>query len=230
MPCQVSQPFGDMPVPEAWRNPLTDTAGDTSGSVAVATESLEQPRAIRRPATRWSVLGRLALGAAFAASAYITYQRGGTTANVEDITHFEAYGDRCAAVGMTHDQPGFVLIAAMPREDFRLWADLRENAAAGAWTVLQIGTARQQWNKRLRGPLAITIDEHGTVRSEPLDWSLAQLQQAADAMDCNKHLKTCGVPTEDLSGFLATSKTHRTPKIFKDFFAAYARGEHERNN
>lgn len=185
------------------------------GGVPSVTEAA--PPAMCGSRTFW----RLTSAVVLLTVAYVAYERVGTIANADRITHLQSFGDEAVAIGLTDDQPGFVLLARLPASQMSVEAAMRSNWLTGQQTHVRIHTPAGTTNIRLRRPQAIMVHEDGTVIKVPVPWTLAefgQLLHAADcASECREHLHRCGQPLEDIAHTLATWPEERVPGLLREF-------------
>ncbi len=160
----------------------------------------------------------------------VVFQRYGTVANATIVETTRNLDGGFLAVGMTEEQPGFILVSALDQKDVTIHTQQAINTLTGAHTNVYVDTTTQHWKARLRKPLVITIDDNGRIQSSTVDWSLHTFHLLQDAVDCShqtprtgegspKH-KRCGVPFLDLKERVAKWPTDSVPHCLSEFLAS----------
>lgn len=156
---------------------------------------------------------------------YVAFQRVGTTANVETVTHFENYAGGFVAVGMTKRQPGFVMLSALEKADVTVTADMIGNRLAGKHSILSVSTPKQTWRHRLRGPQVVLVNTDGTIASAPVDWEHDDFERITEALDCERaagrRARGCGQAFADLRDVLSHLRDKPVPAACGAFFERY---------
>jgi len=166
----------------------------------------------------------LAVLAAFVVvGGFIAFQRIGTRANVDSVEFTRNLRGGFMAIGMTEDQPGFLLLSALDRKNVTIVADRYTNLLAGTHTRLRVTTAGATWTRRLRDPVVITIDDAGRIQAETVDWTSYTFQTLAKIGDCGRHAppieKHCGAPFLDLEAHIAGWPPATIPRHLRAFLA-----------
>ncbi|RJP33586.1 MAG: hypothetical protein C4547_12075 [Phycisphaerales bacterium] len=156
-----------------------------------------------------------------AAAAYVLYQRVGTRANADRVFSFESLRDDTVKIGLTDEQPGFVLLGRLPESLVSIDAQVRSNWLTGRQTFLRIATPTDHVGLRLRGPLAVLVQRDGSIASTAIPWSredFAALLHTADcATDCVQHKHRCGQPLTEIARTLAQWPADRVPPLLRTF-------------
>lgn len=160
-------------------------------------------------------------------AAYAVFQRVGTTANADRVEFTQNYAGGFLAVGLTDDQPGFVVLSALDRAKVEIEADQVVNRVAGTHTVASVQTSQSAWSQRLRGPQVVMIDETGQVTASSVDWTADEFSVLRDAADCEhadgRKVLRCGAPFTDLFEALAPWPDTRVPGPVRAFLTQYSR-------
>lgn len=166
---------------------------------------------------------RVIAGIVLVAAAYILYERLGTSANADQITHFQSYADAAVAIGMTDDQPGFVLLSKLPASQVTVTAAMHSNWLTGPRTTVSVRTPLGTSRIRLRAPQAIMVQDDGTVTTASVPWtddSFGRLLHAADcSSQCSEHVHRCGQPLEGIARTLASWPPESVPRPLQLFMA-----------
>jgi hypothetical protein len=164
---------------------------------------------------------RVMIGLTLITTAYVLYERVSTSANADRITHLQSYGDEMVAIGMTENQPGFVLLARLPSSQVSVEADMRSNWLTGQQTLVSVHTPAGTTSIRLRDPQAIMVHEDGTVIKTRVPWTLDEFGRLLHAADCasggREHQHRCGHPFEDVAHALASWPEQRVPASLREF-------------
>ncbi|GIK17825.1 MAG: hypothetical protein BroJett003_27890 [Planctomycetota bacterium] len=158
-----------------------------------------------------------------AAGGYALYERLGTRANADQVIRFESYGDDAVAIGLTDQQPGFVLLSHLPASRVMVDAQVATNWLTGKHTILSVRTPDRNERIRLRAPLAILVPENGTILAVNVEWSHADFQSLVHAADCESgceaHPHRCGQPLAEIASALANWPVDRVPQAIREFVA-----------
>ncbi|MFQ5462166.1 MAG: hypothetical protein ACE5E5_06010 [Phycisphaerae bacterium] len=165
------------------------------------------------------------------AGSYAGYQRWGTVANADTVEYTQNFGGGFLAIGMTQDQPGFVLLSGLDREKVEVRADQTRNRLAGTHTTIEIQTPRASLSVRLRGPEVLLVTENGHITRHGVDWTVDDFNALRAAVDCATHETAeakhrCGQPFTDLHEALAAWPQRRIPQRVRAFLAPFR--EHRR--
>lgn len=186
-------------------------------AAAAATREVGRPRMV-------SILAALALSAA---GSYVLYQRIGTTAQANVVEFTPNLAGGFLAVGMTDEDPGFIVLSALDHESVEVNAEHYTNAVAGDCTVVDIRTPQTTWHRRLRMPMIVLVDDHGSAESFPVHWSLAEFALIRDGADCGHadhgHRHRCGAPFADLFDIVSDERLSSVPAGVRRFLTPYAR-------
>ncbi|MCH7704829.1 MAG: hypothetical protein IIB61_06935 [Planctomycetes bacterium] len=198
-----------------------DQADRRGVTVDVGRES--RPKRARRG---WAIPIAL-VSASLLAAVYAAYQRIGTIANVDLLEYTANKAGGFLAVGMTTDEPGIVVFSAMDNGKVDVNADRFMNQLAGTYTVVTVETGRAQWRKRLRGPLVVMIDGHGTISAYPVQWTIVDFDLIKRALKCGEFSgpsrRPCGFPFVDLHDELEKWSLAWVPDPVRKFLATYGR-------
>lgn len=160
------------------------------------------------------------------AAGYAGYQRIGTTANAGLIEFTPNLAGGFLALGMTEDQPGFVLLSAMDRDKVEVTAVKRSSPLGGSHTILDVSTSRGALSARLRGPEVLLVSKCGAVESLRVDWSFQDFQKLKAAADCSHEAsvkkKRCGAPFTDLHEAMVAWPASRVPDRVRAFLKPFA--------
>lgn len=188
-------------------------------------DDVPPPVAGAKPTRFGSRTFRLLTGAiVFTAAGYVGYERFGTRANADRISHLESYGDEAVAIGLTDEQPGFLLLARLSPRRVSVDAVIQSNWLTGRQTLVQVHTPLGATAIRLRRPQVIMVREDGTVDSASVRWTLAEFDQLVHAADCatncRDHPHRCGQPLDDVGDALATWPMDLVPQSLREFLKA----------
>jgi hypothetical protein len=158
-------------------------------------------------ASRKSSLPAIIVAIALLAGGYIAYQRVGTRANANVIEFNPNIAGGFLAVGMTDEEPGFILLSTLHQDRVTVDAEQYENALSGTYTTLEITTPTGQTRLRLRDPEIIVIDESGEPRAFSVEWTLSDFHAVSSAVSsavaCEDHNDHAGQPVPCGQPFLA---------------------------
>jgi hypothetical protein len=156
---------------------------------------------------------------------YAAYGRVGTTANADSVEHTQNLAGGFLTVGMTKDQPGFMVLSELDQKKVDVKATQVVNQVAGTHTVVEVETPRDTARIRLRGPQVILISEEGALERHEVDWTVAEFNALREAADCSheaaikKH--RCGAPFTDLQEALAKWPAGRVPERLRSFLEPF---------
>lgn len=150
------------------------------------------------------------------------YQRIGTSANADFIEFTQNLSGGFLAIGMSEDQPGFVVFSSLDPKEVDLVAQQSSNLVTGTYTTLHIDHHGSHWKKRLRGPIVAILKPDGLVEDFQVDWSVEDFRRMRSACDCEhqthtKKVQRCGMPFDDISDVLATWPSRRVPDLVRRF-------------
>lgn len=182
------------------------------------------------PATRRRGIGRTTTIAVVLAivlgGAFVGYQRIGTVANADLVEYTQNLAGGFLAIGMTDDQPGFVIFSERDREEVVVESDLVVNWAAGNHTVVRITTSGDGSTLRLRRPVVVLVSGDGTLAAREVDLTFEEFVGMRQAADCSFEeavaRKRCGAPFADVGEYLATFDPVRIPAPVRSFLARHA--------
>ncbi len=189
------------------------------------TQLAKQPGAHRRLFRPRVVVIEIVIGLTIAFG-YVAYERIGTIANVDLIEFTRNVTGGFLAIGMTDDQPGFIVISGRDREETEVRAELVNNRIAGDHTVVTLSAGSNLWRHRLRGPAVVIVGEDGAVCAKSVDWSREEFVEIQEAVDCEvvegKSRVRCGRPFADLAELFSTWKPGRVPGGVRMFLEPFA--------
>ena len=166
----------------------------------------------------------LALSIAFA-GAYAAYHRIGTVANADTVEYTPNLFGGFLAVGMTKDQPGFIVLSALDQDKIEVSATQTTNRLARTRTVVDVGTLRGTTRTRLRRPQVILVTKEGTIEKRAVDWTADEFNALRSAADCSYEAATkkrrCGAPFTDLQEAFADWPPERVPDRVLAFLAPF---------
>lgn len=149
------------------------------------------------------------------AGAYTAFQRIGTTANANAVEYTRNLAGGFLAVGMTDEQPGFIVLSALDQDKVDVSAAQTKNRLAGTHTVVDVQTPRGKTCSRLRGPQVILVSEDGAVEKHAVQWTVDEFNTLREAADCSHEAsmkkRRCGAPFTDLQEALANWQRERVP-------------------
>ncbi len=193
-------------------------AVDEAGVVAPAAVCQTRPRR-RRPIPVTLLLSVIAL------TAYAAYERLGTTANADSVEFTRNLASGFLAIGMTEDQPGFMVLSALGREKVEVNATQVVNRVAGTHTVVEVQTPHDTTRLRLRGPQVILVSVDGAIERHDVAWTVAEFNALREAADCSHQAavrkQRCGAPFTDLQEALVRWPSARVPERVRAFLAPF---------
>lgn len=180
----------------------------------------------RRTRTRrWRPVPVTLVLSVVAIMAYAAYGRLGTTANADTVEFTQNLAGGFLAIGMSEDQPGFMVLSALDREEVKVTTTLAFSRVAGTRTVVEVGTAREAMLVRLRGPQVILVSEDGAIVRHDVAWTVDEFDALREAADCSheaaikKH--RCGRPFADLQEALTRWPGERVPARVRAFLEPF---------
>lgn len=198
--------------------PTAETPNDVIEAVEPTHEVTRQQVARQRRISPITLT--LVLSIAFAV-VYTAFQRIGTTANADSVEYTQNLAGGFLAVGMTKDQPGFIVLSALDQEQVEVSAAQTKNSLAGTHTVVAIQTPQATTSVRLRGPQVILVSEQGDVEGYNIDWTVEEFNTLREAADCSHEAATkkhrCGTPFTDLQEAFAKWPKERVPEEVRAF-------------
>ena len=141
------------------------------------------------------------------AGAHTALQRIGTTANADTVEYTPNLAGGYFALGMTDDQPGFIVLSALDRNEVGVNAVQNKKTLAGSHTIVEVQTPRAMTRIRLRGPQVVLVTEVGVVEQFAIDWTVEEFRALRRATDCSHG---------------AAMKKHRRGAPFADLHEAFA--------
>lgn len=106
----------------------------------------------RRYPHRWRPIPVTLFVSVIGMTVYATYERLGTTANADSVELTDNLAGGFLAIGMTEDQPGFMMLSALDHEKVEVNAVQAANRVSGTHTLVEVRTPRGMTDIRLRGP------------------------------------------------------------------------------
>lgn len=152
---------------------------------------------------------------------YVAFQRIGTTANADTVEYTQNLAGGFLAVGMTEDQPGFIVLSALDQKHVEVNAAQTKNRLTGTHTIVEIETPNGTTRTRLRGPQVILVSEDGAVEKHAVRWTIDEFNFLRETADCSheaaikKH--RCGAPFTDLQEAFARWPGERVPDEVRAF-------------
>ena len=159
------------------------------------------------------------------AGAYAAFQRVGTTANADSVEYTQNFAGGFLAVGITADQPGFIMLSALDPEKVEVHAVQTINRLAGTHTVIEVQTPLRAQSIRLRGPQVILVTEQGSIEGYDVDWTVEEFNALRKAADCSHEAAVkkhrCGAPFTDLQEAFAKWPRKRVPQRVRAFLEPF---------
>ena len=174
---------------------------------------------------RWQPIPVTLFASVIGMMAYAAYERIRTTANADTVEFTQNLAGGFLAIGMTANQPGFMVLSALDQEKVEVNATQVVNHVAGTHTVVKVQTPRDTTSIRLRGPQVILVSEDGAVGRHDVAWMVTEFNALREAADCSheaaikKH--RCGAPFTDLQESLARWPGKRVPEGVHAFLAPF---------
>lgn len=169
------------------------------------------------------------MGSIVIAAGYAAFQRIGTTANANAVEYTQNLAGGFLAVGMTENQPGFIVLSALDQEKASVIATQSKSQIGGAYTIVDIETPMGMVQTRLRGPQVILVTERGDVENYDVDWNVGEFNILRQAADCSHQAalqkRRCGTPFIDLRDTLATWPRNRVPDRVRTFLSTVTPSE-----
>jgi len=154
-------------------------------------------------------------------TAYAAYERLGTTADADSVEFTQNLVGGFLAIGMTEDQPGFMVLSALDHEKVEVSAVQAVNRLAGTHTLIEVRTPLGMANIRLRGPEVILVSEDGVVERHNVGWTMTEFTALRKAVDCSHEAAAkkhrCGAPFADLYDLVATGQVSNVPGDMRSF-------------
>ena len=159
------------------------------------------------------------------AGAYAAFERIGTTANADVVEYTRNLAGGFLAVGMTEDQPGFIVLSALDQDKVEVNAARKKNHLTGTYTVIDIQTPQGLTQNRLRGPQVILVTEEGSVEEFNVDWTVKEFNALRESADCSHEAAVkkhrCGAPFTDLQEAFAKWPDESVPDRVRAFLEPY---------
>ena len=186
--------------------------------------SVEPPREVTRR-RRISPITKTLIASIVFAGAYAAFERIGTTANADSVEYTQNLAGGFLAVGMTEDQPGFMVLSVLDQKKVEVNAVQTINHVAGTHTVVELQTPRGMTRTRLRGPQVILVSEDGVVETHRVRWTVDEFQSLREAADCSHEAAVkkhrCGAPFTDLQEAFAKWPRERVPDRVRAFLEPF---------
>jgi len=158
---------------------------------------------------------------------HAAYVRVGTSANADTVEFTQNLAGGFLAIGMTEDQPGFMVLSALEEGLVDVNAVQAVSRIAGARTVVKVRTPRGTANIRLRGPEVILVSDDGAVERHDVAWTVAEFNSLREAADCSHEAAVekhrCGAPFADLRDVMSAGKIEGVPDAMQRFLNRYTR-------
>lgn len=151
---------------------------------------------------------------------YVIFQGMTVRANVDLIEYLTNYGGGFLAIGMTENQPGFIVLSELDRKEVEIHAgrDLLRTR-----TTASVSTSADQWSAGLRNPHVLLVTKTGMIEAMRVDWSFDDFKKLSEATDCAHGTGgRCGAPLADVQELLATWPKRRVPISLQLFLSRYA--------
>lgn len=159
------------------------------------------------------------------AGAYAAYQRIGTIANANTVEYTRNLAGGFLAVGMTEDQPGFIVLSSLDQDKVDVSAAQTKNHLAGTHTVVEIQSLPGITRMRLRSPQVILVTEQGAIEKYNVDWTFNEFNILREAADCSHEAAVkkhrCGQPFTDIQETLAGWPGQRVPDRVRNFLVPF---------
>lgn len=152
-------------------------------------------------------------------AAYVIFQGMTVRANVDLIEYLTNYGGGFLAIGMTQDQPGFIVLSKLDRKEVEIHAG---RDVLRTRTTASVSTSADQWSAGLRNPHVLLVTKTGMIEAIPVDWSFDDFKKLSEATDCAHGTGgRCGAPIADVQELLATWPKRRVPIPLQLFLSHY---------
>jgi len=152
---------------------------------------------------------------------YAAYERLGTTANADSVEFTDNLAGGFLAIGMTENQPGFMVLSALDHEKVEVNAVQAANHVAGTHTLVEVQTPRGTTSIRLRGPEVILVSEDGAIERHDVAWTAPEFNAMRKAADCSHEAAVkkhrCGAPFADLHELVAAGQLTNVPGDMRSF-------------
>lgn len=187
-------------------------------------EPVVNPHEVTRP-RRMSPITQTLVASIVLAGAYAAFQRIGTTANADSVEYTRNLAGGFLVIGMTEDQPGFIVLSALDQNRVDVNAVQTKNRLTGTHTVVELQTPSGTTRTRLRGPQVILVSEAGAVERHDVDWTVAEFDALRQAADCSHQAAVkkhrCGAPFTDLQEAFAKWPGDRVPDRVRVFLEPF---------
>ena len=174
---------------------------------------------------RWRPIPVTLIASIIGMMAYAAYERIGTTANADIVEFTQNLASGFLAIGMTANQPGFMVLSALDQEKVGVSATQVVSHVAGTHTVVKVQTPRDTTSIRLRGPQVILVSEDGAIERHDIDWTVAEFDALREAADCSHEAAVkkhrCGAPFTDLQEDLTRWAGERVPECVRAFLMPF---------
>jgi len=176
---------------------------------------------------RWRPIPLALFLSAIGMTAYAAYERMETTANADTVEFTQNLAGGFLAIGMTKDQPGFMVLSALDDDKVEVSAVQSVNRLAGTHTVVEVRTPQEATSIRLRGPEVILVSQNGAVERHDVAWTVAEFNALRQAADCSHEAAAkkhrCGAPFADLHDLVSAGQVAKVPDGMRDFIGHYRR-------
>lgn len=177
------------------------------------------------PTQRWRPVPVTLFASVIVVTAHAAYERFGTTANADVVEFTRNLAGGFLAIGITEDQPGFIVLSALDQDRVDVNAVQTSNSLTGTRTVVEIQTPRGTTRIRLRGPQVILVSEDGAVEKHAVPWSFDEFNTLRQAADCSHEAAVkkhrCGVPFADLQEAFSEWPGERVPDRVRSFLEPF---------
>lgn len=148
---------------------------------------------------------------------YVIFQSMTVRANVDLIEYSTNFSGGFLAIGMTEDQPGFIVLSELDQKDVEVHAG---RDVLRTRTTARVSTSADQWSAGLQDPHVVLVTKNGMIEAIRVDWSFEDFQALSMATDCEHGTsKRCGGPIADVQELLATWPKPRVPSSLGVFLS-----------
>ncbi len=152
---------------------------------------------------------------------YVIFQGLTVRANVDLIEYLTNYGGGFLAIGMTEDQPGFIVLSELDRKEVDIHAG---RDVLRTRTTASVSTSADQRSAAPRDPHVVLVKRNGLIEALRVDWTFEDFNKLSAATDCEHGTsRRCGTPIADVQEQLATWPKQRVPIPLRLFLSRYAK-------